>query len=50
MATVLIAGKAIAGLIGLCLVASIKATSKETQTVEDYRKNPEVLDEVLKTL
>ncbi len=49
MATVLIAGKAIAGLIGLCLVASIKA-SKETQTVEDYRKNPEVLNEVLKTL
>lgn len=49
MATVLIAGKAIAGLIGLCLVASIK-TSKEAQTVEDYRKNPEVLDEVLKTL
>lgn len=49
MATVLIAGKAIAGLIGLCLVASIK-TNKEAQTVKDYRKNPEVLDEVLKTL
>ncbi|MDT3386987.1 MAG: hypothetical protein LIR46_04380 [Bacteroidota bacterium] len=49
MATILIAGKLVAGAIFLGLVASIKTPKTGTKTINDYRENPEVLDEVLKS-
>lgn len=49
MATLFIAGKLVAGAVFLGLVASIKTPKAETKTINDYRENPEVLNEVLKS-
>lgn len=49
MATVLIAGKVVFGLVAFGLVTSIKTHKSTTKIVTDYRENPEVLDEVLRS-